>query len=390
MPPSAGGAVTRAYLARDTARLGIVQIDSVNVLARAHLMPFYSRLGPYDVAVLDRALTRRPVIGVEYWAHEASFVHPPLVAALKWRMSRAADEAWGSMSAVGTARPELLESIVSLLAQGPATARQLQAVLEPDGHRPSEHWGWNWTDVKRGVEWLFWSGRVSSAGRTAQFERRYCLPEMVWPTTVVTADVPDEADAVAVLVEHAARAMGVATTADLRDYFRLPASAMSQAIQSLVASGALVEVDVDGWNEVAWRHVDAWVPTIRTARATTAGPTALISPFDPLIWHRPRTERLFGFTYRLEIYVPREQRRYGYYVLPFLLRGRLVARVDLRADRAGGVLEVPSAWIEPGAPEDTAQALAAELRRLGGWLGLTEVGSPRRGDLAAELGHAVR
>ncbi len=382
--PAAGRLVGRADLARVVARLGAVQIDSVNVAARAHLMPFYSRLGPYDVGVLDTALSRRPPLAVEYWAHEAALVHAPLLVPLKWRMARAGDEAWSGMAAVARQRPELVHDIVATLAQRPMTARQLQAVLEPHGHRPSDHWGWNWTDVKRGVEWLFWTGQVSSLGRTAQFERRYTTPEHVWPAAVLAAPTPEPEAAGAALLAFAAAALGVATAADLRDYFRLPATVAAAAMRRLTADGVVQPVSVDGWAEPGWVLAGAGIPGPRTARATTAG-TTLLSPFDPLVWHRPRTERIFGFTYRLEIYVPKPKRRHGYYVLPLLHAGRLVARVDLRADRARGVLEVPAAWVEPGAPSDTADALAVELMTFARWLGLPEVANPVRGDLAPAL-----
>ncbi|MGF1661848.1 MAG: winged helix-turn-helix domain-containing protein [Kineosporiaceae bacterium] len=384
--PAAGREVTRVHLGRVVRTLGAVQIDSVNVVARAHLVPFYSRLGPYDTAILDRALSRRPRIAVEYWAHEASLVDPALLSAFRWRMARARHEAWGGMSAVARSRPDLLDAVVAAVARRPRTARELSALLDPQHDRRRDHWGWNWTDVKSGVEFLFWEGRVASAGRTAQFERRYAAPAAVWPPEALAPEPPAEADALDVLVDRSAAACGIATGADLRDHFRLPADAAAGAVSRLVAAGRLEPVAVDGWEVPAWRHVSAPVPAAAAARRGVPAATTLLSPFDPLVWTRPRTERVFGFGYRLEIYVPRERRIHGYYVLPFLLRGSLVARVDLRADRSRGVLEVPSAWVEPGAPDDTGEALAHELRRFAGWLGLVRVAPPERGDLAADLG----
>lgn len=379
---------TRADLARVVRTLGAVQIDSVNVVARAHLVPFYSRLGPYDTTLLDRALSRGPRLAVEYWAHEASLVDPALLSSFRWRMARAADEAWGGMAAVARTRPELLDEIVRAVARRARTARELSALLDPQHDRRRDHWGWNWTDVKSGVEYLFWAGRVTSAGRTSQFERRYALPARVWPAAALTDDPPDEADAVDVLVDRAAAACGVATTADLRDHFRLSAEATAASVKRLESAGRLVAVDVRGWDGPVWRHAGAAVPSRATTRRGTPA-TALLSPFDPVVWTRPRTERVFGFTYRLEIYVPRERRVHGYYVLPFLLRGELVGRVDLRADRAMGTLEVPAAWGEPGSPDDTPVALAAELRRFAGWLGLDRVAPAVAGDLAGALNETL-
>jgi hypothetical protein len=384
-----GREVTRAHLGQVVRTLGAVQIDSVNVVARAHLVPFYSRLGPYDTALLDRALSRRPRIAVEYWAHEASLVDPVLLPAFRWRMARADDEAWGGMAAVARSRPDLLDAVVTAVARRPRTARELSALLDPDHDRRRDHWGWNWTDVKSAVEYLFWAGRVTSAGRTPQFERRYAAPAQVWPSAALVPRPPEEADALDVLVDRAAAACGIATAADLRDHFRLPPDAAAGAVSRLVAVGRLEPVTVDGWEAPAWRHASAAVPSVATARRGSLAATTLLSPFDPLVWTRPRAERVFGFSYRLEIYVPRERRVHGYYVLPFLLRGSVVARVDLRADRAAGVLEVPSAWVEPGAPDDVGEALADELRRFAGWLGLARVAPPGHGDLAADLGRSL-
>jgi hypothetical protein len=381
------GAPARSDLSRVVRTLGAVQIDSVNVVARAHLVPFYSRLGPYDTQVLDRALSRGPRIAVEYWAHEASLVDPSLLRAFRWRMSRAADEAWGRMAAIARSRPDLIDGVVAAVARRPRTARELSSLLDPGHDRRRDHWGWNWTDVKSAVEYLFWAGRVTSAGRTPQFERRYALPSRVWPAAALLGDPPDEAEALDVLVDRAAAACGVATAADLRDHFRLPLDATAAAVKRLESAGRLLAVDVDGWDAPTWQHAGAAVPARSTARRGSPA-TCLVSPFDPLVWTRPRTQRLFGFTYRLEIYVPRERRLHGYYVLPFLLRGELVARVDLRADRPAGTLEVLSAWGEPGAPDDTAGALAAELRRFAAWLGLSRV-SPAAGDRAGDLAGAL-
>ncbi|MGJ7440304.1 winged helix-turn-helix domain-containing protein [Aquipuribacter sp. MA13-6] len=393
--PGPGPGTDRGHVRRLVGRLGALQIDSVNVLARAHLLPVRSRLGDYDRRVLDRATStgpgRRPVAW-EYWGHEASFVGAEALSALRWRMREAEAGAWSGMVEVARRRPELLDAVVDVLADGPLTARQLQQHLEPGHTRRTDHWGWNWSDVKRAVEFAFWSGRVASAGRTEQFERRYDRPERVWPVQALTTPWPGPDEAADVLVDLAGRAQGVGTLADLRDHFRLPPALARDAVTRLVEAGRLLPVQVQGWGAgggpaPAWRHVDVALPR---ASSGWDGAGTLLAPFDPLVWHRPRVERLFGFRYRLEIYVPAARRVHGYYVLPFLHRGRLVARVDLKADRARGVLQVRSAWAEPGADGDDVVALGRECARLGRWCGCDRVEVEPVGDAATALADAVR
>ena len=360
-------------------RLGVIQIDSVNVLARAHHLPGFSRLGPYDLADLDRLSQRAPRRLFEYWGHEASLLPVRLHPHLRWRMDRAADEAWGGMRAVHRERPELLGQVLEdVRARGPVSARDLAAEERP---RRSGPW-WDWSDVKRAVEFLFWSGEVTSARRRG-FERLYDVPERVIPRAILGAPTPPVDEAQRELVRTAARAYGVATERDLRDYFRLPVAEARERVAELTEAGELLRVAVEGWREPAYLHAHAKVPR----QATGA---ALVAPFDPLVWERSRALRLFGMRYRIEIYVPAPQRVHGYYVLPFLLGERLVARVDLKADRQAGVLRVQAAHAEPAAPPETAQALRAELELMAGWLGLGDVLVAPAGDLAAALKDAGR
>lgn len=382
--------VTAAGVSRVLDRLGVVQIDSVNVLCRSHYLPFFSRLGPYSTDLVDRAANRGPRRLVEYWAHEASYVAPATHRLLRWRMDRVADDAWGSVRSIATERPDLLEAVVEHVAvHGPTTARRLEAALTPQGTRPTEHWGWNWSDVKRACEHLFFAGRLSAAGRTRQFERLYDLTERVLPAAVAALPVPAPADAVRELVRIAARATGVATEPSLRDYFRLSPQRSRTAVAELVEAGELEPVRVRGWaaHRPAYRVPGTPAPRVRAR--------ALLTPFDPLVWHRERTRELFGVEVRLEFYVPRERRVHGYYVLPFLLGEDVVARVDLKADRTApapdgtGLLRVEASWAEPGAPAETAAELAEELHDLAGWLGLAGVVVAERGDLAPALSRAV-
>ena len=371
-PPSAVG--MRAFN-RVMGRIALLQIDSVNVVKRAHYMPLFSRLGPFDVELLHRAAGSSPRRVFEYWGHEASYLRVDLQPALRFRMAAAADVAWGSMRRVWAEQPDLVASVLEEVAgRGPLTARE----IEHDAPRSTEHWGWNWSHVKIALEWLFYSGQVCAARRNSAFERVYDLPERVLPQSVLGAPTPTPAEAHRTLVRTAATAHGVGTERSLRDYFRLKPKPTADAIAELVEAGELLPVVVEGCQRPAYLWHDA-----RLAREVEA--YALLSPFDSLIFDRTRTEQLFDYRFRIEIYVPAPKRIYGYYVYSFLLGERIVARVDLKADRQLGALLVHGAWAEPAAPPLTPERLWGELRSLAGWLGLASVVVGSRGDLAPVL-----
>jgi uncharacterized protein YcaQ len=366
--------VTARHVNAVIARLGLFQIDSVNVLQRAHYLPLFSRLGAYDVELLHRAAARAPRRLVEYWAHEAALVDVRLWPALQWRMADASGM-WGGVQQLATEKPEVVAGVLDeVRVRGPLTARD----IEQDAANTRDRWGWNWSEAKRALEFLFYTGQVTAARRNGAFERLYDVPERVLPPGIVALPALDEHEAHVELVRHAAQALGVGTAQCLRDYFRLKPEPTQRAIAVLAASGELLPAEIVGWKRPAFLHAEA--PSPRRARGR-----ALLSPFDPLIFERTRTEQLFDFRYRIEIYVPAAKRVHGYYVLPFLLGDALVARVDLKADRTLGVLRVLSAWAEPGAPANTASELMAELRLMARWLALDTVEVESRGDLADAL-----
>lgn len=350
-------------------RVGLVQIDSVNVAARSHDMVLFSRLGPgYRPAMLhDLAYRRREVY--ESWAHVASYFPSAGRGLLSWKQSRQHIRRWFRDSH----NAELVAAVrAEVEAQGPMTVSQL-----PDPGAKSGPW-WGWSDGKQAMEYLFAVGEVAVSGRLGTFERVYDLTERVLPPV---EPVPED-EARRRLLLLAAGHLGVATLDDLADYHRQRPIDARPRLAELVEEGSVVPVEVEGWAKLAYAPADLRVPRRLREHGT------LLSPFDPITWKRDRAERLFGFEYRIEIYVPQPKRVYGYYVLPFLLADRLAARIDVKADRKAGVLRVESAWAEPG--EDPAEPLAAELRAMATWLGLDDVAIADRGDLAPALRFSSR
>jgi len=437
-------AVTARHITAVADRLGVIQIDSVNVLARSHFVPFFSRLGPFDNGLVDQAMFKPPRRLVETWAHEASLVRPEVYHLLQWRRDQPEQFSWGRMQQVVAENPNFVEVVYDhVAAQGPLTGRQVQAELAHLSPPPAkDKWGWNWSQAKDALEWLFFVGRLASAGRTASFERRYDLasrvvpaPAGLLPPEAVRLAGPEPAhhagpeparragpkpvrqmsresarlaqlelthqspprpahqaqpaacardnhfDQITALTEIAARALGVATAATLRDYFRLPRAASAAAIGRLVDQGSLEPVTITGPNVAAYVPAGARVPRSLNA-------CALLTPFDPLLFDRARLAWLFDMHFRLEFYLPKAKRQFGYYVMPFLLGDRLVARVDVKANRPGGALEVKGAFLEPGANAgEVASALAVELGELARWLALGRIDleDGARGDLVTVL-----
>jgi uncharacterized protein YcaQ len=361
-----------------SSRLGVIQIDSVNVVTRTHYLPAFSRLGAYPREILDtEAWGKRPSL-FEYWGHEASLMPVAMQPLLRWRMAEAASGVgmWKSLAHFARERRDYVDAVLERIEKGgPVTGGDF-------AEAPRKAGWWEWSDGKRALEWLFWAGLITTKTRRG-FERVYDLTERVLPKAVANAPTPTDAEAHRALLLIAARAMGVATEADLRDYFRMPLAATRARLAELVEDGALNAVEVEGWRQPAYLHPEARAPR-------KAGASALLSPFDNLIWARDRTERLFDVKVRLEIYVPAHKREHGYYVLAFLQGEAITARVDLKADRQACVLRVQAAHLEPGAVAgEVAPALAAELRLMAGWLGLDDVAVAPKGEFAPALTAAL-
>lgn len=373
------GATNAGHVKRAIDRLGLLQIDSVNVLTRAHYLPLFSRLGNYDSDHLDEiAWGRKSKRGLfEFWAHEASLLPLASQPLFRWRMDRAArneGDGKGKLHRFRREKKKYIDEIRREVAdRGPLAASELS-----NGGAGRGAW-WGWSDGKLALEWLFFAGELTTATRRGTFERVYDLTERVLPAHVQALPTPSPEEAQRELLRFSARAMGVATETDLRDYYRLGVADTKARLAELVEAGDLLPVEVEGWQKPAYLDPDARQPRSVEARA-------LLAPFDPLIWERDRTHRIFDFFYRIEIYTPLAKRKHGYYVLPFLLGDRLVARVDLKADRANGTLLVHAAHLEEGADaRAVAGPLREELRLMADWLGLEKMSLPRAGALAKAM-----
>ncbi len=366
--------ISARHLATVLKRIGLIQIDSVNVLVRAHYFPLFSRLGSYPSQMLDAACYvpgKRKLF--EYWGHEACLIPLELHPCLRWRMEAARNfvGTWQNVARVAKTKPDFVEEVFAIVQQyGPLGAGDVERHLEErhlrerhlNAPRLGESTGWwGWSEFKLALEWLFWCGRITTAARR-HFERLYDSTERVIPQEILRIPTPSIEEAHRKLLSVAGRALGVASEAELRDYFRLSPDAVRSRIPELTEAGELIPVDVAG--SKLYLHKEAKIPREINCQA-------LVSPFDPLLWDRKRTQRLFGFRYRIEIYTPAHKREHGYYVLPFLLGQRLVARVDLRADRKRKALQVLAAFAEPDIDRaSSAEALRNELNEVAGWLGL--------------------
>lgn len=368
------GRVDRRHLRRVFDRMGLIQIDSVNVLVRSQELPLFARLGPHPRGLIDDASADGELF--EYWVHEASHVPTDHHHLYRWRMR--SPHRWGVFRKLIADRPDFIEKVYAHVAEnGPIVAGELKQRIGKKGT-----W-WDYDDGKVALEALFHEGRVGARRRPNDFARMYDIAERMIPADILDRPTPPEHEARKELLVLAAKHHGVATLTELADYHRQGNPPVRPLIPELVEEGRLVEVDVEGWSKPGYLHPDAATPRRISARA-------LLSPFDPVVWNRDRIEQMFGFRYRIEIYVPKPKREYGYYVLPFLLGDKLVARVDLKADRSNRTLLVQSAWGEPGIPEgEVAHELAAELALMAGWLGLERVQVMGAGNLSAALAGAV-
>ncbi|WP_421696597.1 winged helix-turn-helix domain-containing protein [Aestuariivirga sp.] len=378
--PDRSKRVTWAHMAPMIRRLNLLQIDSVNVLVRSHYLPLYSRLGAYPHATLDeRSFGTRKRTLFECWAHEASLLPMELHPLMRWRMARAraGNGVYSSMDRFGQEETRYLHEVLDFVTRnGPTAASEV-----PGGGKAEGGW-WGWSKGKLALETLFDQGLVTTATRDG-FERLYDIPERVIPPEVLALDTPPEREAIRRLLDLSGQALGIGTEFDLRDYFRLPVAETKTALAELVEGGTLIPVTVQGWKPQAYLHREAKL-------SRKAGGTALLSPFDPLVWERARAERLFAFHYRIEIYTPAEKRKFGYYVLPFLHQDRIVGRVCLKADRQAGILRANAIHHEPHADVDrTAAALAGELKLMARWLELGHVEAGASGNLAPALKAAL-
>lgn len=351
-------------------RLNLLQLDSVNVFERSHYLPLFARLGAYDRAKLDALVFTPRSRYLEYWAHQAAVIPVEDWPLFRWRMEQYRAKYLGDPEWADAHRPMLDWLRAELAEKGPLAASR----VEHESNVRRGPW-WGWSDVKAGLEWLFFFGDVATAGRT-RFERQYGVTEQIVPARLLEVEIAKD-DAVRELVRRSAKALGIGTTSDIRDYYRLSDAEAKRALAELAEAGDVIPVTVDVWNRPAWLHRDARIP--RRIEAT-----ALLSPFDPVVWQRDRALRIFGFHYRIEIYTPAPKRVFGYYTLPLLIDEAIVGRIDLKSDRQNGVLRVQSAWSEAGAEPDVDR-VAPLLRQIADWQGLGEIEIGDRGNFAAAL-----
>ncbi len=373
------GRVDRRHLRRVLDRIGLIQIDSVNVLVRSQELPLWSRLGAHPRTLIADATRAGELF--EYWVHEAA--HAPVDDYPLWRWKMGGDHKWKHIRELRDRRPGYIDDVYRRIeAEGPMASGEFEARVGPKGT-----W-WDWDDAKVALEHLFWTGRISARRRTTDFARVYDLTERIIPASVLARPVPTGREARKELLVLGARHHGVGTLDDIADYHRQLATTARPLVAELVEEGRLLPVTVEGWSKPAYLHPEAALP--RRLHV----PGTVLSMFDPVVWYRPRAERLFDFHYRIEIYTPQPQRTYGYYVLPFLWGDRIVGRIDLKADRANGALLAPGVFAEPhvherGLVADVADAMARELHDLATWLGLGRVAVGDRGDLALPVRSAV-
>lgn len=377
--PRPSSAVTQRHIAGVLRDVGAIQIDSVNVLVRSQELPLFSRLGSHKRTAIADATKRGKIF--EYWAHEAAHIPVEFHPLFRWKMeaARRGNSAHWGLSTFYTANKPFVEGIYRrVVTDGPLSSRDLSVRKSPKGT-----W-WDWDEAKTALEYLFWTGRVMSRARGSDFARIYDIPERVLPQSILAMATPSETEARKALIVQSAASMGVATASDLADYFRQKLNVVRPLINELVEDGTLREVRVENWKEVAYLHPSARLPRSILTRA-------LVSPFDSLVWCRPRNERLFNFHYRIEIYTPQHKRIYGYYVLPFMLNGEIVGRVDVKAHRSERTLTVHASFAEDGVDRgDVAKHLWSELSEMAAWLDLDHVAISRRGNLSASLRSAMK
>jgi len=368
--PRPASKATQRHVNSLISRLGVIQIDSVNVLVRSQELPLFSRLGNHDRNAIPKATESQKIF--EYWGHEAAHLPVEIHPLFRWKMEAARlgkARHWGLTSFYDDNKAFVKRMLKHVETNGPTTARELSTRTEKRG-ADKKSW-WDWDESKTALEYLFLTGQLMSRGRGTDFARIYDMPERVLPQRVFDAPTPTEHSARKQLLVRSAIAQGVATATDLADYYRQKPAAVKPLIAELLEEGELRAVAVDGWTEKAFVHRSAKLPKQLHA-------TALLSPFDSLVWCRPRNERLFDFHYRIEIYTPKEKRKFGYYVLPFMMNGQMVGRVDLKADRANSKLLVHSVHAEKGVKRSNiSDALNTELRTMALWLELDKVVNSR-------------